>query len=91
MFDNGFKVKRQFGNDNIYRTDRNGDLKRHITCLVSHNLNNTATAMRLRGIANFIYHFSRGIKRGIKADCVFSGSDIVIDSSRNANARDTVF
>ena len=60
-----------------------------VSCITSHNLDDTASLMRSRSITNFVDCFHSCVNCCIESDCILCTSDIQVNCTRNTDSVDT--
>ena len=86
VLDQGFLIKSMlFRHQDTLSSVGNTAPQCKISCVTTHNLNDTASLMRCRSITDFIDRIHSCINRCIKSDRIICAGDIQIDRSRNTD------
>ena len=90
LYDLGVEIQLTLGQADRGRADCTANLQCQMTCTAAHNLYNRAALVGLHGVAQLIDAFDRRIAGGVKTDGVIRAADIIINGTRNADARNTL-
>ena len=90
LYDLGVEIQLTLGQADRGRADCTANLQCQMTCTAAHNLYNRAALVGLHGIAQLIDALDRSIAGGVKTDGVIRAADIIINGTRNADARNSL-
>ena len=90
LYDLGVEIQLTLGQADCGRADCTANLQCQMTCTAAHNLYNRAALVGLHGVAQLIDALDRGIAGGVKTDGVIRAADIIINGTRNADARNSL-
>ena len=86
--DVALEIVLHFGNEDGRSADGDTGLQGEIAAAAAHNLNDAAAVVRLGRIAQTVDHLHCGVHGGVKADGIFTARNIIVNGTRNTDARD---
>ena len=86
-----FTAEFNFRNHNEFTATGNSRSQRQIATITAHHFHHGNTLVRRRGVTQTVDRFYNGAQRSEETDSVVSAFDVVVDSTRQADAREAHF
>src|SRR5699024_12295208 len=86
-----FHTCRSFGHANRSSTAGNPCPKGKVACVASHHLNDEGTLMTGCSVPYPVHCINNLVESSVKADCIISAIDIIINRTRHTDCADALF